>query len=179
MDEEVRVLPGKLLFVDLEFTHVTSAVYELAYILHMAGCDPLKRNLEARKKEMQRAFLEAYLTAMGDPAIKEDVDALLVDVCLANMTSNFEILSPWSPNLRSWLKNFKSAMAELLASAEAQQLFLQENGVSRWVERVQQMPPPSSGWISDWKPKGNATANHSVAKAPCLGKGKGPLKRGN
>ena len=180
MDEECRFQPGKLVFVDLEYTHVSSAVYDLAYTLNVylfyPQVTPEQHAQRDPPVEMEKAFLESYLTAMGDPATKEDVDALMVDVRLARMTHHFGELTPYKWK-NKW-KNFKSAMAELLASAEAQELFLQESGAQRWTEKVKQMPTPSSGWTSDWKPKGNATANHSIAKPPCLGKGKGTPKRG-
>ena len=139
MDEERRVRPGKLLFIDLEFTHVSSAVYDLAYASYLYQMHPgVTAEQEEQRdapEEMRRAFLEAYLIAMGDPATKEDVDALLIDTALARLTHHFGELSPFKGGIKN-MSTYRAAAAKLLASAEEQEQFLQNGGEGRWLNQL-------------------------------------------
>ena len=88
---------------------------------------------------MRRSFLEAYLHAMGDASSKEDVNALLIDTCLAACGHHFGIAGQHSPifdyNLDpeaiSGLTRFKEHAAELLAS-DAEQHRFHEVGPEGW-----------------------------------------------
>ena len=88
---------------------------------------------------MRRSFLESYLHAMGDASSKEDVDALLIDTCLAACGHHFGIAGQHSPifdykldpEAISGLTRFKEHAAELLAS-DAEQHRFHEAGPEGW-----------------------------------------------
>merc|ERR1712232_524911 len=75
---------------------------------------------------------------MGDPSTKQDVEALLVDTCLAACGHHFGIVGEHSvfgrddgPEAISGLRRFKEQVAALLAS-DAEQTRFHESGPERW-----------------------------------------------
>lgn len=131
---------GALKFVDLEFAHVTAACYDLAYVcFHYEDKRPSETEKAAYTyvddvTAMRRAFLKAYLQAMGDASTKQDVDRLLVDVMLAACGHHFGPIGQCSPLGRELgpLQRFKEQAAALLAS-EAEQIRFDEAGPEGWL----------------------------------------------
>ena len=99
----------------------------------------MREKIAEREKDvsaMRRAFLQSYLEAMGDSATKEDVDALLVDTCLAACGHHFGIVGEHSvfgrgPEAIPNIKDFKKLISELQAS-DAEQTRFHELGPEGW-----------------------------------------------
>jgi hypothetical protein len=86
---------GLFKFLDLDWAHVNAACNDLAFVCFHQEDPPMREKTAEREKDvsaMRRAFLQSYLEAMGDSSTKEDVDALLVDTCLAACGHHFGIV---------------------------------------------------------------------------------------
>lgn len=124
--------PGSVRFVDLEFSHVTAACYDLSYVAFHFEDMPLKDKGIPRDDvgAMRRAFLASYLEAMEQPSTDEDVDALLIDITLAACGHHFGLFKPWSCELTA-LTKFKQLAEQLLSSQDEQKRF-RERGPEGW-----------------------------------------------
>lgn len=120
-------------FVDLEFSHVTAACYDLSYVAFHFEDMPLKDKDITRDDigAMRRAFLTSYLEAMGQPSTDQDVDALLIDITLAACGHHFGLFKPWSCELEA-LTKFKKHAEQLLSSQDEQRSF-RERGPEGWL----------------------------------------------
>eukprot|EP00928_Gymnodinium_smaydae_P023830 TRINITY_DN19505_c0_g1_i1.p1 TRINITY_DN19505_c0_g1~~TRINITY_DN19505_c0_g1_i1.p1 ORF type:complete len:873 (-),score=121.17 TRINITY_DN19505_c0_g1_i1:22-2382(-) len=77
---------GGIKGIDLEFTHVTHAAIDLGYTL---------TTCEFEKRDLRRAFLEAYLVASGLPSEESDIDALFLDASFSKLGFHFGPMAPW------------------------------------------------------------------------------------
>ena len=126
------------MFCDTDFTHVSSAVYDLSYAAYIYTTFPAVTQAQQEQRdppdEMRRAFLEAYLTAMGDPATNEDVDLLLADVAVASLTNAYGPLSPFTNGSKSVIfRKFKAAVAELLISHDKVAIV---DAIQNWIAKL-------------------------------------------
>ena len=120
-------------FVDLEFSHVSAACYDLAYVMFHYEDMPLK-DKDIKRDDvgiMRQTFLKSYLESMGQPCAKQDVDALFMDATLAACGHHFGLFKPWSCDVDA-LKRFRQHAAELLASGAEQKIF-RARGPEGWL----------------------------------------------
>jgi len=135
---------GLVKFIDLDWVHVNAACHDLAFVCFHQEDSPMREKDPPMSERpdvgaMRRSFLESYLHAMGDASSKEDVDALLIDTCLAACGHHFGIAGQHSPifdykldrEAISGLTRFKEHAAELLAS-DAEQHRFHEAGPEGW-----------------------------------------------
>ena len=127
---------GKLLFIDLEFAHVSNAASDLGYVcFHYEDMPDKDKDLEGREppEAMRRAFLESYLEVMEENPTKEDVDTLYIDACLGACGHHFGLCGHQNVFGRdsNELRRFRG-LAEELRTQETERASFVELGAEGW-----------------------------------------------